>query len=90
MFLKHTKFKLELGYCIIFNPEPIQLEEFKLKHNWPNLHNETSFNYYKDHSYYFPLSSIINNKLTDKQFLSWTVKIIYFSYHFLHHFSFTI
>ena len=50
----------------IIENDNIQLEELKLKHNWPNLHNETSFNNYKDHSYYFPLSSIINNNLTDK------------------------
>jgi GR25 family glycosyltransferase involved in LPS biosynthesis len=50
----------------IIENDNIELEELKLKHNWPNLHNETSFNNYKDHSYYFPLSSIINNNLTDK------------------------
>jgi hypothetical protein len=49
----------------IIENDNIQLEELKLKHNWPNLHNETSFNNYKDHSYFFPLSSIIDNKLTD-------------------------
>jgi len=50
----------------IIENDNIQVEELKLKHNWPNLHNETSFNNYKDHSYYFSLSSIINNNLTDK------------------------
>jgi hypothetical protein len=50
----------------IIENDNIQLEELKLKHNWPNLHNETSFENYKDQTYYFPLSSIINNNLTDK------------------------
>ena len=50
----------------IIENDNIQLEELKLKHNWPNLHNETSFNNYKDQSCYFSLSSVINNHLTDK------------------------
>lgn len=50
----------------IIENNSIQLEELKLKHNWPNLHNETSFNNYKENINYFPLSTIINNNLTDK------------------------
>lgn len=50
----------------IIENDNIQLEELKLKHNWPNLHNETSFNNYKDPTHYFSLTSIINNNLTDK------------------------
>ena len=50
----------------IIENDKIELEELKLKHNWPNLHNETSFNNYKDNIKYFSLSSIINNNLTDK------------------------
>jgi len=50
----------------IIENKNIQLEELKLKHNWPNLHNETSFNNYKENSNYFPLNTIINNNLTDK------------------------
>jgi GR25 family glycosyltransferase involved in LPS biosynthesis len=50
----------------IIENDNIQLEELKLRHNWPNLHNETLFNNYKDQSCYFPLSAIVNNNLTDK------------------------
>ncbi len=50
----------------IIENDNIQLEELKLKHNWPNLHNETEFNNYKENISYFPLSSIVNTSLTDK------------------------
>lgn len=50
----------------IIEDKDIELEELKLKHNWPNLHNETSFNNYKANICYFPLNTIINNNLTDK------------------------
>ena len=50
----------------IIENDNIKLEELKLKHDWPHLHNETSFNNYKDNGHYFPLSSIVNNNLTDK------------------------
>lgn len=46
--------------------DSIQLDELKLTHNWPNLHNQTSFNNYKNQYEYYPLSSLINNGFTDK------------------------
>jgi GR25 family glycosyltransferase involved in LPS biosynthesis/SAM-dependent methyltransferase len=50
----------------IIENDNIELEELKLRHNWPNLHNETLFNNYKENINYFSLSTIINNNLTDK------------------------
>ena len=50
----------------VIENDNIKLEELKLKHDWPQLHNETSFNNYKNSGHYFPLRSIVNNNLTDK------------------------
>lgn len=44
----------------------ITLHKLKLNHNWPNLHQETSFNNYKDSLCHFNLASIANDKITDK------------------------
>lgn len=46
--------------------DSIQLESLKLHHEWPNLHNETSFNNYKDPVHYFSLDKIVDNRFTDK------------------------
>jgi hypothetical protein len=44
----------------------IQLEELKLHHEWPNLHNNTNFINYKDPVHYFSLDKIVDNRFTDK------------------------
>ena len=44
----------------------IQLETLRLHHQWPNLHNETNFNHYKEPSVHFSLAQIVNNNCTDK------------------------
>jgi len=46
--------------------DSIQLETLKLHHEWPNLHNETSFNNYKEPIHYFSLDKIVDNRATDK------------------------
>jgi len=50
----------------IIENDSIQLEEMKLNHNWPNLHNENNFNNYKERLPHFSLDKIVDNKLTDK------------------------
>jgi FkbM family methyltransferase len=44
----------------------IQLDTLKLYHQWPNLHNETTFNNYKEQLHYFSLDKIVDNTFTDK------------------------
>ena len=46
--------------------DSIKLETLKLHHEWPNLHNETTFNNYKEQKPYYSLDKIVNNKKTDK------------------------
>ena len=65
IFYKKTSKESFNNYYNIEN-DNIKLEELKLKHDWPQLHNETSFNNYKNSGHYFPLRSIVNNNLTDK------------------------
>jgi FkbM family methyltransferase len=45
----------------------IELQILNLHHEWPNLHNETSFNNYKNPVHYFSLDSIVDSKFTDKK-----------------------
>jgi GR25 family glycosyltransferase involved in LPS biosynthesis len=45
----------------------IKLDTLKLHHEWPNLHNETNFNHYKETSPHFSLAKIVvTNNFTDK------------------------
>ena len=44
----------------------IQLEELKLHHEWPNLHNNTNFINYKDTVHYFSLDKIIDNRISNQ------------------------
>ena len=44
----------------------IKLEELKLYHEWPNLHNNTNFINYKDPVHYFSLDKIVDSRFTDK------------------------
>ena len=46
--------------------DSIKLDTLKLHHEWPNLHNETSFNNYKEQKPYYSLDKIVNNEKTDK------------------------
>ncbi len=50
----------------IIEDETIELKELKLHHEWPNLHNNTSFINYKDNCHYFSLDKIVDNRFTDK------------------------
>ena len=50
----------------IIENDNIQLEELKLYHQWPSLHNETTFSNYKKPLHYFSLDKIVDNRLTDK------------------------
>jgi FkbM family methyltransferase len=46
--------------------ESIELIHLKLCHEWPNLHNETAFNNYKEGKPHYSLDKIVNNLITDK------------------------
>jgi GR25 family glycosyltransferase involved in LPS biosynthesis/glycosyltransferase involved in cell wall biosynthesis len=46
--------------------QEIHLEQLKLTHNWPNIHDETEFINYKNPINYFPLKLIAQNEITDK------------------------
>jgi hypothetical protein len=46
--------------------ENIKVDVLKLNHEWPNLHNETTFINYKNQIHYFPLDKIVDNRFTDK------------------------
>ena len=48
--------------------DSIKLDTLKLHHEWPNLHNETSFNNYKEQKPYYSLDKIVNNEKTDKKY----------------------
>lgn len=46
--------------------EQIELHELKLHHEWPNLHNETTFNNYKEGNPHYSLDKIVDSRNTDK------------------------
>ena len=46
--------------------EQIELHDLKLHHEWPNLHNETVFNNYKEGKPHYSLDKIVDSRNTDK------------------------
>jgi FkbM family methyltransferase len=49
--------------------DTIELMQLKLCHEWPNLHNETAFNNYKEGKPHYSLDKIVNNMITNKNTL---------------------
>ena len=50
----------------IIENDSIKVDVLKLNHEWPNLHNETAFNHYKEPLHNFSLEQIVDNRFTDK------------------------